>query len=138
VKKPVYFINKSHKSNYLRLIKKAGNKNTDMTPAAYILAAIGTLEDSEGPFALINKHFLSTGIDFDTMSQILTNDTAERALLKAAANLYSHENYANLSDIFSPLSDEYQAVIYQALLIKFPSFSRSWDKKYPYAEEGIN
>jgi hypothetical protein len=30
---------------------------------------------------------------------------------------------------------EYQAVIYQALLVKFPSFSRSWDKKYPYAEE---
>ena len=135
MKKPVYFINKFHKANYLRLIKKAGTKNIDMTPAAYILAAIGTLENSEGAFAGIDKHFLPTGIDFDTMSLNLTSDAAGRALLKAAANLYNSENYANMSEIFNPLGDEYQAVVYQALLVKFPSFSRSWDKKYPYSED---
>lgn len=135
MKKPVYFINKSHKVNYLRLIKKAGAKNPNLTTSAYILAAIGTLNDSEGAFAGIDKHFLPGGIDFETLLQTLSADAAERALLKAAANLYDKQNYANLNDVFSPLGDEYQAVIYQALLIKFPSFSRSWDKKYPFAED---
>ena len=135
MKKPVYFINKFHKANYLRLIKKAGIRNPDFTPIAYILAAIGTLEDTEGAFASIDKHFLPTGIDFASLLETLAVDTAERALLKAAANLYDSENYANMSEIFMPLGDEYQAVIYQSLLVKFPSFSRSWDKKYPYGEK---
>jgi hypothetical protein len=134
VKKPVYFINKFHKGNFLRLIKKAGKNYPDITPIAYVLAAIGTLGNSEGSFAIIDKYFLPTDIDFESLSQTLTGDAADRALLKVAANLYNSENYANLSDVFSPLNDEYQAVIYQALLVKFPSFSRSWDKKYPYAE----
>lgn len=134
MKKPVYFINKFHKGNYLRLIKKAGKNYFEITPTAYILAAIGTLGNAEGPYDIIDKYFLSTGIDFDALSQTLSGDAADRALLKAAANLYNSENYANLNDVFSPLGDEYQAVIYQALLVKFPSFSRSWDKKYPYAE----
>jgi hypothetical protein len=134
VKKPVYFINKFHKGNYLRLIKKAGKNYSDITAAAYVLASIGTLGNSEGPYAIIEKYFLPTGIDFETLSQTLSGDSIDRALLKVAANLYNSENYANLNDVFSPLGDEYQAVIYQALLVKFPSFSRSWDKKYPYAE----
>ncbi|NLV21284.1 MAG: hypothetical protein GXY49_04800 [Syntrophomonadaceae bacterium] len=134
MKKPVYFINKFHKGNFLRLIKKAGKNHSDITPTAYILAAIGTLGNSEGPYAIIDKYFLPTGIDFEMLSQTLSGDAADRAMLKAAANLYNSENYANLNDVFSPLNDEYQAVIYQALLVKFPSFSRSWDKKYPYAE----
>jgi hypothetical protein len=134
VKKPVYFINKFHKGNFLRLIKKAGKNYPDITPIAYVLAAIGTLGNSEGSFAIIDKYFLPPDIDFESLSQTLTGDAADRALLKVAANLYNSENYANLSDVFSPLNDEYQAVIYQALLVKFPSFSRSWDKKYPYAE----
>ncbi|HPF20682.1 MAG TPA: hypothetical protein PLC88_05020 [Syntrophomonas sp.] len=134
MKKPVYFINKFHKGNFLRLIKKAGKNYPDITPIAYVLAAIGTLGNSEGSFAIIDKYFLPTDIDFESLSQTLTGDAADRALLKVAANLYNSENYANLSDVFSPLNDEYQAVIYQALLVKFPSFSRSWDKKYPYAE----
>ena len=137
MKKPVYFINKFHKANYLRLIKKAGTKSPDMTPTAYILAAIGTLENTDGAFASIDKYFLPSGIDFDTLSQTLTGDSAARALLKAAANLYDRENYANMNEVFSPLGDEYQAVVYQGLLVKFPSFSRSWDKKYPYSEEEI-
>ncbi len=134
MKKPVYFINKFHKGNYLRLIKKAGKSYSEITPIAYILAAIGTLGNAEGPYAIIEKYFLPTAIDFDALSQNLNGDAADRALLKAAANLYDSDHYANLSDVFSPLGDEYQAVIYQALLVKFPSFSRSWDKKYPYAE----
>lgn len=135
MKKPVYFINKFHKANYLRLIKKAGSKNPDITPAAYVLSAIGTLEDSEGAYSSIDKHFLATGIDFDAISHLNSN-SVDRALIKAAANLYNSENYANMSEVFKPLGDEYQAVVYQALLIKFPSFSRSWDKKYPYPEMG--
>ena len=134
MKKPVYFINKFHKGNFLRLIKKAGKDYPDITPTAYVLASIGTLGNSEGPCAIIDKYFLPTEIDFDKLSQTLSGDAADRALLKVAANLYNSEYYANLNDVFSPLGDEYQAVIYQALLVKFPSFSRSWDKKYPYAE----
>lgn len=134
MKKPVYFINKLHKGNFLRLIKKVGVNHSEITPIAYILAAIGTLGNSEGAYAIIDKYFHQNSIDFEMLSQNLTGDAADRALLKTAANLYNSENYANLNDIFTPLNDEYQAVIYQALLVKFPSFSRSWDKKYPYAE----
>jgi hypothetical protein len=39
------------------------------------------------------------------------------------------------SEVFSPLNDEYQAVAYQALLIVFPSFSKSWERRFDFADQ---
>lgn len=135
MRKPVYFINKYHKANYLRLLKIISPDKTDYNASSYILASIGIMNENEGAIATIEKHYLLTGIDFDAMLESLNNNTTDRALLKLAANLYDSSNYANVNEIFAALDDVYQAVAYQALLLKFPSFSKTWDSRYPEYKE---
>ncbi len=132
MRKPVYFINKYHKSNYLRLLKIIEPGKLDVSFSSYILASIGILDKSEGAINAIEKYYLPTGIDFNAMLETLSPNAADRALIKLAANLYDSNNYANVNDVFSPLDDIYQAVAYQALLLKFPSFSKTWDSRYPH------
>lgn len=135
MRKPVYFINKYHKSNYQRLLKINGPDKTEFNASAYILASIGILHDNEGKITTIEKHYLPNRIDYEALLSKLGNNPSDRALIKLAANLFDSNNYANVSQIFSSMDDIYQAVAYQALLLQYPSFSKTWDSRYPYSQD---
>ncbi|HNX28037.1 MAG TPA: hypothetical protein PKN87_01305 [Syntrophomonadaceae bacterium] len=157
MEKPVYYTSKAHRANYKRLI--ARNKDhmaPELTAACYILAGIGTLEDANraetfganaevrygagshginlpdgtAPISLIEKYVGDGKIDFASILEVAGMNLSYRALIKLAANLYDNDNYANVKNTFSPLNDEYQAIAYQALLILFPSFSKSFAGRY--------
>jgi len=133
LRKPVYFINKYHKSNYQRLLKINGPDKPEFNASAYILASIGIMQDTEGDIANVEKHFLHNHIDYEALLTTLGNNPSDRALIKLAANLFDSNNYANVSLTFAPMDDIYQAVAYQALLLQYPSFSKTWDSRYPYS-----
>lgn len=135
MRKPVYFINKYHKSNYLRLLELLGPDKTEFNVSSYILASIGIMNENEGSIASIEKYYRPDGINFNALLESLNHNVVNRALIKLAANLYDSSNYANINDVFASLDDIYQAVAYQALLLKFPSFSKSWDSRYPDYKE---
>lgn len=135
LKKPVYFITRHHKSNYQNLLKLIGNhKNDSLAAAAYILGAVGTINNSAGPAAEIEKSFVNGGFDWDALLNNMQNDEVDQALIKLAANLVDNR-CATIREVFSPLNDEYQAVSYQALLMVFPSFSKSWEKRFEFADQ---
>lgn len=135
MRRPVYFINKYHKSNYLRLLEIVGSDNKECSPSSYILASIGIMEENEGALATIERYYFPDRVDFEALLKDLGSNAGNRALIKLAANLYDSANYANISDVFTALDDIYQAVAYQALLLKFPSFSKTWDSRYPDYKE---
>ncbi len=154
MEKPVYYTSKAHRSNYKRLIAKNKEHRTpELTAVCYILAGLGTLEGTENaetfganaevrygsgaqtinlpaPIDVIETFVNDGKIDFEGILEAVGLDISYRALIKLAANLYDSENYANVKNTFSPLSDEYQAIVYQALLILFPSFSKSFAGRY--------
>lgn len=157
MEKPVYYTSKAHLANYkLLMSKNAESKAPEITAACYILAGLGTLEDMdhaetfganaevrygtrspgvnlpEGPAPIdVIERFVDAGkIDFEGILEEVGSNDAYRALIKLAANLYDSNNYANVHNTFSPLNDEYQAIAYQALLILFPSFSKSFAGRY--------
>lgn len=133
MRKPVYFINKYHKSNYQRLLKISGPNQPEFNTSAYILASIGIMNNNEGEIATVEKYYQPTRVDYDGLLTKLGNNPSDRALIKLAANLFDSSNYANVNQIFSPMDDIYQAVAYQALLLQFPSFSKTWDSRYPFS-----
>lgn len=135
MRRPVYFINKFHKSNYLRLLKIVGFDKEECSPSSYILASIGIMDKNEGAIATVEKYCLPNRVDFEALLRDLGHDPVNRALIKLSANLYDDNNYANVNNIFAALNDIYQAVAYQALLLKFPSFSKTWDSRYPEFKE---
>lgn len=154
MEKPVYYTSKAHRSNYKRLIAKNKEHRTpELTAVCYILAGLGTLEGAENaetfganaevrygngaqsinlpdPIDIIEKFVDDGKIDFEGILEAVGLDISYRALIKLAANLYDSDNYANVKNTFSPLTDEYQAIAYQALLILFPSFSKSFAGRY--------
>jgi len=135
LRKPVYFINKYHKSNYQRLLKINGPDKSHFNASAYILASIGILQDSEGEIAAVEKYYLPNHIDYEALLTKLGTNPSDRALIKLAANLFDSNNYANVSQTFAAMDDVYQAVAYQALLLQYPSFSKTWDSRYPYSQD---
>lgn len=151
MEKPVYYTSKSHRANYKRLLAKNNNKSPEIIAVCYILAGLGTLEEtsqadrfganaeisyeiniteSKEPIDVIEKYVEDSKIDFNAILEFAGSNLPYRALIKLAANLYDSNNYANVNNTFSPLNDEYQAIAYQALLIKFPSFSKSFEGRY--------
>ncbi|NLB52277.1 MAG: hypothetical protein GX808_04975 [Syntrophomonadaceae bacterium] len=157
MEKPVYYTSKAHLANYKLLMSKNEEcKSPELTAACYILAGVGTLEDMDhaetfganaevryearapglnlpqgtAPIDLIEKFVDAGKIDFEGILEGVGSNSAYRALIKLAANLYDSNNYANVNNTFSPLNDEYQAIAYQALLILFPSFSKSFAGRY--------
>lgn len=134
MRKPVYFINKYHKSNYQRLLKISGPNQPEFNTTAYILASIGIMNNNEGEILTVEKYYHPNRIDYEELLTHLGNTPSDRALIKLAANLFDSNNYANVSQIFAPMDDIYQAVAYQALLLQFPSFSKTWDSRYPFSQ----
>lgn len=157
MEKPVYYTSKAHRNNYKRLIARhKDQKSPEITAASYILAGLGTLEstsnadtfgghaeiqyglgtpgmnlpDGTSPIDIIEKYVGDGKFDFDGILEAVGLNLTFRTLIKLAANLYDSENYANVKNTFSPLNDEYQAIAYQALLIMFPSFSKSFAGRY--------
>jgi hypothetical protein len=157
MEKPVYYTSKAHRANFKRLIARNNDQRSpELTAACYILAGLGTLEDANqaetfgantevryangtpglklpngtAPIDVIEKFVADGKIDFDGILEAAGLNIAYRALIKLAANLYDSENYANVKNTFSPLNDEYQAIAYQALLIMYPSFSKSFAGRY--------
>lgn len=110
------------------------SKPSSLVAAAYILGSIGTLQDGEGKLTLIENSISSAGLDWPALLSGLESDPAEHALVKLAANLVDNNYPATFMEVFTQLGDEYQAVAYQALLIIFPSFSRSWDRRFEFAD----
>jgi hypothetical protein len=135
VKRPVYFITRQHKSNYQNLLQRFGEeKSIPLVAAAYILGAIGTIENQAGRIEEIEQYFADGQVNWDHLIQAMANDAVDHALAKLAANLAVNKP-ADVSEVFSPLNDEYQAVAYQALLIVFPSFSKSWERRFDFADQ---
>ncbi|HQA08587.1 MAG TPA: hypothetical protein PLP71_11135 [Syntrophomonadaceae bacterium] len=135
MKRPVYFVTRQHKSNYQNLLQHLGEEKTDsLVAAAYILGAIGTIDDNFGRIEEIEQNLTDEGFNWDNLIQAMSNDTVDHALTKLAANLAANKP-ANVSEVFSPLNDEYQAVAYQALLIVFPSFSKDWERRFEFADQ---
>lgn len=134
MRKPVYFINKNHKSNYQRLLKINGLNKQEFNISAYILASIGIMNNNEGEITTIEEYYLPNSIDYDALLNKLGSNPTDRALIKLAANLFDSNNYANVNQIFAAMDDIYQAVAYQALLLQFPSFSKTWDSRYPFSQ----
>ncbi len=157
MEKPVYYTSKAHRENYKRLIARNNDyKSPELTAVCYILAGLGTLEDANhaetfganaevrygagtpgmnlpvgaAPIDLIEKFVADGKIDFEGILEAVGLNIAYRVLIKLAANLYDSNNYANVKNTFSPLNDEYQAIAYQALLIMYPSFSKSFSGRY--------
>jgi len=135
LRKPVYYINKYHKSNYQHLLKIIGPDKPDLNASSYILASIGIMNHTEGAIKEIEAQYRASGINFNDLLEQLGNNDADRALIKLAANLYDSSNDANASETFAALDDIYQAVAYQALMLIYPSFSKTWDSRYPYNRE---
>jgi len=130
----VYFITRHHKSNYQNLLHHLGEEKTDsMVAAAYILGAIGTIDDNPGRIQEVEQNLTGGDFNWDNLLEAMANDAVDYALTKLAANLAANKP-ANVSEVFSPLNDEYQAVAYQALLIVFPSFSKSWERRFDFAD----
>lgn len=133
LKRPVYFITRYHKSNYQHLLDLMGDEKTDaLVATAYILGAIGTIDDRDGRIAEVEINFTDGGFNWDALLEIMENDAVDQALTKLAAHLMG-DRPATIKEVFAPLNDEYQAVAYQALLIVFPSFSKTWEKRYDFA-----
>lgn len=133
MRKPVYFINKYHKSNYQRLLKINGPDKPEFNTNAYLLASIGIMNNNEGEISTVEKYYHANKVDYEGLLGKLGNNPTNRALIKLAANLYDSNNYANVNLVFTPMDDIYQAVAYQALLLQFPSFSKTWDSRYPFS-----
>jgi hypothetical protein len=135
MKRPIYFVTRYHKDNYFHLVQKTANpKAPHLIAATYILGAIGTLDDSPGQIANIEPHVSARGIDFASILIQLKPDREGFSLAQLAANLFDGTNPADVTGVFSPLGDEYQAVAYQGLLVKFPSFSKSWERRFDYED----
>lgn len=135
LKKPVYFITRHHKSNYQNLLKRIGEDKTDsLVAAAYILGAIGTIDDSAGRIAEIEQNMNDGCFDWDNLLEVMKNNAVDEALTRLAANL-AVDLPSSVTQVFSPLNDEYQAVAYQALLIVYPSFSKSWERRFDFADQ---
>jgi hypothetical protein len=136
MKKPIYFITREHKENFYRLLEKTGDEdNLAEVAADYILASIGTMDGDEWTIAFIEPLVSAENFDFEQMFDKLSFNPVALALVKLAANLIDENNNANVNQVFSVLNDEYQAVAYQALLITFPSFSKSWSRRYEFFDD---
>lgn len=134
MKRPVYFITRHHKSNYQNLLHHLGEEKTDpMVAAAYILGSIGTIDDTAGRIEEIEQYVTDGQFDWDKLLQAMADNAVDLALTRLAANLAANQP-ANVNEVFSPLNDEYQAVAYQALLIVFPSFSKTWERRFDFAD----
>lgn len=135
MKRPVYFVTREHKSNYQNLLQSLGEEKTaPMVAAAYILGAIGTIDDHAGRIQEIEQNLTDGSFNWDNLIEVMANDAVDHALTKLAANLAANKP-ASINEVFSPLSDEYQAVAYQALLIVFPSFSKTWERRFDFADQ---
>lgn len=134
MRKPVYYINKFHKSNYQRLLKINGPDKPEFNTSAYLLASIGIMNNNEGEINTVEKYYQADKVDYEGLLEKLGSNPSDRALIKLAANLYDSNNYANVNLIFAPMDDIYQAVAYQALLLQYPSFSKTWDSRYPFSQ----
>lgn len=135
MKRPIYFVTRHHKDNFFHLLHKTANpKASHLVASTYILGAIGTLDDSPGQIVNIEPHVGTGGIDFATILNKLKPDREGSSLAQLAANLFDGKNPADVTEVFSPLGDEYQAVAYQALLVKYPSFSKSWESRFDYED----
>jgi len=136
MKKPIYFITREHKENFYRLLEKTGDEdNLEQVAADYILASIGTMDEDELSISYIEPLVSAEKFDFEQMFEKLSFNPLALALVKLAANLIDEKYEANVKQIFSVLNDEYQAVAYQALLITFPSFSKSWTRRYEFFDD---
>jgi len=134
LKRPVYFITRHHKSNYQNLLHRLGEEKTDpMVAAAYILGSIGTIDDTAGRIEEIEQYVTDGQFDWDKLLQAMADNAVDLALTRLAANLAANQP-ANVNEVFSPLNDAYQAVAYQALLIVFPSFSKTWERRFDFAD----
>jgi hypothetical protein len=135
LKRPVYFITRHHKSNYQHLLDLLDDEKTDaLVATAYVLGAIGTIDDRDGRIAEVEINYTDGRFNWDTLLEIMKNDAVDQALTKLAAHLFDNRPVA-IKEVFAPLNDEYQAVAYQALLILFPSFSKTWEKRYDFANQ---
>lgn len=136
MKKPIYFITREHKDHFYRLLEKTGDEdNLRQVAADYVLASIGTVEEDELPISFIEPLVSTEKFDFEQILEKLSFNPVAVALVKLAANLVDDKYSANINQTFSVLNDEYQAVVYQALLITFPSFSRSWSRRYEFFDD---
>lgn len=104
-----------------------------MVAAAYILGSIGTIDDTAGRIEEIEQYVTDGQFDWDKLLQAMADNAVDLALTRLAANLAANQP-ANVNEVFSPLNDEYQAVAYQALLIVFPSFSKTWERRFDFAD----
>lgn len=130
MEKPVYYISRAHRNNYKQLLEKfPGVPDKETMAACYTLAAVGAFED-DSPIKAVEKLVVPGSFDFEKILETAGINQSYRALINLAANLYDDDNYANVSKTFSPLNQEYQAVVYQALLLKFPSFSSAFESRY--------
>ncbi|MDI9479839.1 MAG: hypothetical protein ACOXZ6_06825 [Syntrophomonadaceae bacterium] len=135
LKRPVYFITRQHKSNYQRLLDLMDDEKTNVLVAtAYVLGAIGTIDEPEGRMAEVEASITDSGLNWDALLETMDNNPVDQALTRLAAHLLDNRP-VTIKDVFVPLNDEYQAVAYQALLILFPSFSKSWEKRYEFADQ---
>jgi hypothetical protein len=136
LKRPVYFITRHHKSNYQNMLDLMGGEKTyTQVATAYVLGAIGTIDGRDGRIAEIEISFTDDGrFNWDDLLEIMNNDPIDLALTKLAAHLLDDQP-VSIKEVFAPLNDEYQAVAYQALLILFPSFSKSWEKRYDFVDQ---
>ena len=133
LKRPVYFITRHHKSNYQHLLDLMGDEKTEaLVATAYVLGAIGTMNDRNGRIKEIEENYIDGGFNWEALLEIMQNDAIDKALIMLAAHLAA-DWPATIKEVFAPLNDEYQAVSYQALLILFPSFSTAWEKRYEFA-----
>ena len=134
LKRPVYFITRQHKSNYQRLLDLMDDEKTNVLVAtAYVLGAIGTIDEPEGRMAEVEASITDSGLNWDALLETMDNNPVDQALTRLAAHLLDNRP-VTIKDVFVPLNDEYQAVAYQALLILFPSFS-SWEKRYEFVDQ---
>jgi hypothetical protein len=109
-------------------------KTNVLVATAYVLGAIGTIDEPEGRMAEVEASITDSGLNWDALLETMDNNPVDQALTRLAAHLLDNRP-VTIKDVFVPLNDEYQAVAYQALLILFPSFSKSWEKRYEFADQ---
>ena len=89
LKRPVYFITRQHKSNYQRLLDLMDDEKTDaLVATAYVLGAIGTIDDRDGRIAEVEINYTDGRFNWDTLLEIMKNDAVDQALTKLAAHLF--------------------------------------------------
>ena len=80
LKRPVYFITRHHKSNYQNLLDLMGDEKTDaLVATAYVLGAIGTIDDRDGRIAEVEINYTDGRFNWDTLLEIMKNDAVDQA-----------------------------------------------------------